>query len=95
MPNTYRRFVKYATDYISSVVEEAGLRERDEVLDIKSYEDLRRNNSAVLTCFALIPYCLHIDLPDEVVEDPVFERINFAGVDMVCWSNVCPHFSVI
>ena len=85
-----------ATDYIASVVEEAALRERGEVVDMQSYENLRRNNSAVPTCFALIPYCLHIDLPDEVVEDPIFNRINLAGIDMVCWSNVSSaHFDSV
>lgn len=54
-PHTFRRLVHMCRDYIASVVEEAGLRERGEVLDIESYIELRRNNSAVLTCFALIP----------------------------------------
>lgn len=54
-PHTFRRLVHMCQDYIASVVEEAALRERGEVLDIESYIELRRNNSAVLTCFALIP----------------------------------------
>lgn len=54
-PHTFRRLVQMCRDYIASVVEEAALREHGEILDIESYIELRRNNSAVLTCFALIP----------------------------------------
>ncbi|TFY71414.1 hypothetical protein EVG20_g1594 [Dentipellis fragilis] len=86
-PKTFRRFLQHGQDYIDCVVDEAGLRERGEVLDLDSYLVLRRENSAVRLCFGLIPFALGIDLPDEVYADPVFERIYFAGVDMVCWAN--------
>lgn len=85
---TYRRFVKSVGDYVDAVVEEARLRDRDEVLDMGSFQNLRRNNSAVITALFLIPYCLHIDLPDEVIEHPVCKRMFYSAVDMVCWANV-------
>jgi len=31
---------------------------------------------------------LGIELPDAVFDDPVFQSVYFAAVDMVCWSNV-------
>ncbi|TFY78722.1 hypothetical protein EWM64_g5292 [Hericium alpestre] len=86
-PGTFRRFLQHGQDYIDCVVEEAGLRERGDVLDLESYLVLRRENSAVRLCFGLIPYVLGIDLPEEVYEDPGLQRIYFAGVDMVCWAN--------
>ncbi|TFY78436.1 hypothetical protein EWM64_g5579 [Hericium alpestre] len=88
-PNSYsfRRFLKLGKAYVECVAEEAGLRVRNEVLDLDKYTAIRRENSAVRACFGVIEYALDIDLPDEVFEDPVFQRIYFAGVDMVCWAN--------
>lgn len=87
-PCTYRRFIDCAHDYMEAVVEEARLREFDEVLDMNAFQTLRRNNSAVTTVLSLIPYCLHIDLMDDVIEHPVCQRMFFNAVDMVCWANV-------
>ncbi|THH14398.1 hypothetical protein EW146_g5932 [Bondarzewia mesenterica] len=86
-PETFRRFLQHSQDYIDCVVEEAKLREHGAVLDLDSYEIIRRENSAVRLCFGLIPYVLGMELPEEVFADPVFKRIYFAGVDMVCWAN--------
>lgn len=68
---------------------EAEYRERGEVLDMESFKHLRRENSAIRLCFGLFEYSLGIDLPDEVFENPTFERLYWAAADMVCWANVC------
>ncbi|TDL25607.1 terpenoid synthase [Rickenella mellea] len=86
-PNTRRRFMGHCVKYIEAVTKEAELREAAEVLDLRSYETLRRENSAVRLCFGLFEYILGIDLPDETFEDPLFMRIYWAAADMVCWSN--------
>ncbi|KAI0307215.1 terpenoid synthase [Multifurca ochricompacta] len=86
-PRTFRRFLEHCDAYIDSVVQEAGLRDRGEILKLDEYIHLRRENSAVRVCFGVISYILGIDLPDEVFVDPVFQRIYFSAVDMVCWAN--------
>jgi hypothetical protein len=83
-----RRFLDHCKNYINSVVKEAELRERGEVLDLPSFTELRRENSAIRLCFGLFEYVLGVDLPDEVFGDPVFIRLYWAAADMVCWSNV-------
>lgn len=70
------------------MVQEAGLRDCGEVLELEDYVHLRRENSAVRVCFGMISYILGIDLPEEVFEDPIFQQIYFSAVDMVCWANV-------
>ncbi len=87
-PKTFRRFLEHCEAFIESVVQEAGLRDRGEVLELEPYVHLRRENSAVRVCFGLISYVLGIDLPDEVFSDPTFQRMYFSAVDMVCWANV-------
>ena len=67
---------------------EAELRENANVLDIDSYMKLRRANSGTEPSFALIEYVHGLDLPDEVFEDPVFTRLYWLGVDLICLANV-------
>lgn len=58
------------------------------MLDVQSYVRLRRNNSAVLSCFGLIEYAYGTDLPDEAFEDPGFRQLLDGACDIVCWTNV-------
>lgn len=86
-PNTARRFLQHCQDYIDCVSREAELREQGEVLDINSFTDLRRENSAIRLCFGLFEYVLGIDLPQEVFDDPTFMEVYWAAADLVCWAN--------
>lgn len=83
-----QRFVQHCADYIDAVAREARLRQQGEVLGLQEYTLLRRENSGVRPCFAFFEYVHAIDLPDEVFEDPVFMRLYYAAVDMICWANV-------
>jgi hypothetical protein len=87
-PRTFRRFLEHCEAYIDSVVQEAGLRDYGEILELEEYVHLRRENSAVRVCFGMISYSLGIDLPEEVFEDSTFQKVYFSAVDMVCWANV-------
>ncbi|KAI0806333.1 terpenoid synthase [Irpex lacteus] len=82
-----RRFMQHTEDYVNGFTVEAGLREKNVVLDLVSYDKLRRENSAVRYCFGLFGYLLDLDLPDEIFEHPVFVRMHLAAVDMVTWAN--------
>ncbi|KAI0925898.1 Linoleate 10R-lipoxygenase cop4 [Taiwanofungus camphoratus] len=86
-PGCYRRFLKHCEDYVDAVAREAEYRERGYVLDMASFETLRRENSAIRLCFGLFEYVLGVDLPEGVFEDPVFMTLYWAAADMVCWSN--------
>ncbi|KAJ3553945.1 hypothetical protein NM688_g3358 [Phlebia brevispora] len=86
-PYTLDRFFKHSEDYVKAFGKEAEYREDDIVLDIDSYNKLRRENSAVRYCFGLFGYLLGIDIPDEIFYHPVLMRMHLTAVDMVCWSN--------
>jgi len=87
-PNTKRHLIETCEAYMEAVVEEARLRENGEVADLDNFIRLRRENSAVRCCFALIAYGLKIDFPMEVFEDPVANETYLSAIDMVCWANV-------
>ncbi|KAI0833261.1 terpenoid synthase [Trametes gibbosa] len=86
-PNSYRRFLMHCDDYVNAVAREAEYRERGEVLDIDSFQTLRRENSAIRLCFGLFEFALGIDLPDAIFQDAHFMTLYWAAADMVCWSN--------
>ncbi|KAI9060972.1 terpenoid synthase [Trametes sanguinea] len=86
-PNSYRRFLMHCDEYVNAVAREAEYRERGQVLDLESYQTLRRENSAIRVCFGLFEYALGIDLPDLVFQDEQFMTLYWAAADMVCWSN--------
>jgi hypothetical protein len=55
---------------------------------MEEFIPLRRNNSAVLLCFALVEYILGIDLPESMYQNTTFLKAYWAACDHVCWSNV-------
>jgi len=87
-PKNVRRFANLCESYTQCVGREAELRERGHVLNVDDFIPHRRQNSAVLLCFALVEYILGIDLDDEVYEDKAFSDAYWAACDYVCWANV-------
>ncbi|KAJ3510122.1 hypothetical protein NLJ89_g4856 [Agrocybe chaxingu] len=86
-PKNVARFVALCESYTACVGKEAELRESSQVLGVKEFIPLRRQNSAVLLCFSLVEYILGIDLDDEVYRDENFLNAYWAACDHVCWAN--------
>ncbi|KAE9386743.1 terpenoid synthase [Gymnopus androsaceus JB14] len=86
-PDTARRFIDHFCSYVELVGKEAELREERKVLDIQGYIALRRETSAVRTCFDLVEYCLGINLPQDIHDDPVFIGGYNAAMDLIYWAN--------
>ncbi len=84
-PKNAKRWETLCQAYTDCVATEAELREQGKVLPLKDFIPLRRNNSAVVLCFALNEYNLGIDLDDEVYQDETFSEAYWAAVDHVCW----------
>ena len=82
------RFIYNFCNYVEAVGTEAGLRAKNEILDITTYISFRRETSALRLTFDLVQYCLGIDLPQYVHDDPVFASGYNAAMDLVCWTNV-------
>ncbi|KLO09181.1 terpenoid synthase [Schizopora paradoxa] len=86
-PNTTARFIKTCDEYVTAIANEAGLREHGKVLDLDSYISLRRDCCSTNVCVGLFEYVNNIDLPNEVFDDPVFNRIYWAGIDLAWIAN--------
>lgn len=87
-PVSRRRFVQETERYLTAVTREAQLREKRTILDLASYNTLRRQNSGAPYSFELFGYLFGVDLPDEVYYHPVMQEMYFAAVDMISWANV-------
>ncbi|KAG2341356.1 terpenoid synthase [Suillus weaverae] len=86
-PQFFKHFLNNLNRYTKAVAQEAELRETGEVHDLINFVPLRRENSGVRCCFTFIEYNLGIELPDAIFDDPIFQSVYFAAVDMVCWTN--------
>jgi hypothetical protein len=82
------RLINNLCNYVDTVGKEAELREKNEVLDIPNYVIFRRETSAIRPCFDLVEYCLDLDLPQYVHDDPLFISGYNAGMDLIFWANV-------
>lgn len=87
-PRCQERFLVHCANYMNAVAREADLRANGRVLDLGSYMSLRRDNSGIQPFFGLFEYVHGIDLPNKVFDDPVFQRVYWAGCDLVGISNV-------
>lgn len=58
------------------------------VPDLESYIEMRRNTGCCKPCFQLLEYVCGLNLPDEVIEDPIIQSLEEAANDYITWSNV-------
>ncbi|TFK54635.1 terpenoid synthase [Heliocybe sulcata] len=87
-PGVQARFKESLELFFEAVHQQAQDRDADIIPDIESYIDVRRDTSGCKPVFDLMEYALGIDLPDEVVENPVIKALNQGTNDLVTWSNV-------
>ena len=59
-----------------------------EVPELEPYIRFRRNASGCKPCFALIEYANGLNLPDEVLQDPIVCKLQEIANDIISWSNV-------
>ena len=87
-PILQRRLLKDWEATFKAFPKELEVRESKEVLSIKEYTLIRRDNCALRMGFTHIEYALGIELPDEIYENPVFNEMCLAALDMAWLLNV-------
>ncbi|KAG5335594.1 hypothetical protein C0989_000920, partial [Termitomyces sp. Mn162] len=81
-----RRFIESIDEYTASVVQEAEDRAQSYIRSIDEYFHVRRKTVGVKPSLALFQFGLN--LPDDVLEDPIIERLTNACIDMIILDNV-------
>jgi hypothetical protein len=82
-----KRFARHLMGIMAGGLRDIQLREGGTPLPLAEYIPLRRDASAVLTCFDVIEICVHTELPDQIHHSPVFQEIILAGADLFSWIN--------
>jgi hypothetical protein len=81
------RFVGHIAAGGAAAFWEAGNRAAGVVPDRQDYVESRRHTGAIYVCMDLIEPVDDIDLPPEILTDPLFQRVLGAACDVVCWTN--------
>lgn len=81
-----RRFIDTFDEYLESVVDQAADRDSARIRDIESYINIRRNTIGAKPSFVIMEQGM--DIPDNVFENEVFQRLRMATIDMLCLGNV-------
>jgi hypothetical protein len=71
--------------YLDSVVQQAEDRTHNLIRDIKSYFDVRRDTIGAKPSFAINE--IHLNIPDEVMEDPIIKTLTSTSIDMLIIGN--------
>lgn len=86
-PILQRRLLKGWEATFKAFPKELEVRESKEVLSIEEYTLIRRDSCALRMAFTHIEYALGIELPDGVYENPVFNELYLAALDMAWLLN--------
>jgi len=86
-PAWKRRFARHLMGVMTGGLRDIQLRDGGTPLPLVEYIPLRRDASAVLTCFDVIEVCAHAELPDHVYRSPALQEIILAGADLFSWIN--------
>ena len=84
-PTAQRRFIDTFQLYTDSVVQQAEDRHDNRIRSIASYFDVRRDTIGAKPCFAILE--IHMSLPDEVLQDPIVQRLTANCNDMLIIGN--------
>lgn len=87
-PAVQQRFKTNMRTYFQGVQQEASYRTGGFSPDLQTYIEIRRETSACKPVFDLIEYSLDLELPDDVIEDPIIMALNQGANDLVTWANV-------
>ncbi|KAK7053206.1 hypothetical protein VNI00_003825 [Paramarasmius palmivorus] len=89
-PSFQRHFLDTFAAYLDSCVEQASDRGQSRVRDIATYFTIRRQNIGSLPSFAVLG--VHMNLADNVLNDPVIQRLTMLSTDMLILGNdICSY----
>ncbi|KAG6893153.1 hypothetical protein C0995_001404, partial [Termitomyces sp. Mi166 len=80
-----RRFIETFDKYTASVVQQVQDRAHNYIRNIDEYLLVRRETIGVKPSLTILEF--ELNLPDEVFEDPVIQRLTNACIDMIFLSN--------
>ncbi|KAF8212710.1 terpenoid synthase [Mycena galopus ATCC 62051] len=84
-PIAQKRFIESFKDWTDSVVQQAYDRDDNRIRDIAGYLKLRRDTIGALPSFIILQ--AHLNIPDEVMENPVIRELTALCTDIIIIGN--------
>ncbi|KAG5720012.1 Pentalenene synthase [Termitomyces sp. T112] len=86
----HRRFIATFDMYTAAVVQETIDRAENHIRSIDDYFLVRRHTIGAMPSFVLLHF--ELELPEEVFEDPVIQRLENASIDMIIlFNDICSY----
>ena len=85
-PTAQKHFIEAFDDYLDSVVTKAEERDKNVVLDIERYLQIRRQNIGARPSY--VPAELGLDIPDKAFYHPVMIELTYYSADLIILDNV-------
>ncbi|KDQ10835.1 hypothetical protein BOTBODRAFT_115253 [Botryobasidium botryosum FD-172 SS1] len=86
-PGCRRRFIETMDLYVRAAYQQVVNRTTNDEPSIESFIQMRRDISALRPIWAVVEFALGVDLPDEVIEHPILQRLAIYANDLVSWCN--------
>ncbi|KAH7325457.1 isoprenoid synthase domain-containing protein [Rhizoctonia solani] len=82
-----RHFIEATDKYTQAITQEMVHKDDGYVQTFEDYRKYRPDTSAVKLMLAMIEYAHEINIPDEVLNDPVVSELALAGDEIISWAN--------
>ncbi|KAH7333753.1 isoprenoid synthase domain-containing protein [Rhizoctonia solani] len=86
-PTAIRHFVEATESYTRAITQEMIDKLADHVQTFEEYRKYRPDTSAVKLTLATLEYAHRINIPDEVLYNPVITELSLAGNEILTWAN--------
>ncbi|CUA76131.1 hypothetical protein RSOLAG22IIIB_12060 [Rhizoctonia solani] len=86
-PTAIRHFVEATESYTRAITQEMIHKHAGHIQTFEEYRKYRPDTSAVKIALATLEYAHGIDIPDEVLHNPIISELTLAGNEILTWAN--------
>ncbi|CAE7228396.1 unnamed protein product [Rhizoctonia solani] len=82
-----RHFVEATESYTRAITQDMADHHAGHVQTFEEFRKYRRDTSGVKVTLATLEYAHEINIPDEVLHDPIVSELSLAGNEILTWAN--------
>ncbi|CAE6452514.1 unnamed protein product [Rhizoctonia solani] len=86
-PTAIRHFIEATESYTRAIAQEMVDEHAGHIQTFEEYRKYRPDTSAVKLTLATLEYAHGINIPDEVLHDPIISQLSLAGNEILTWAN--------
>jgi terpene synthase-like protein len=81
------RFLHHVFDYLTANIWQAAHRRTDDIPDLDTFPEMRRDAGAIIPSFDLVEFVESTTIPAELYYSRVYQRLITSAANVVCWTN--------